>query len=56
MSILEFIQFARAEGLMTITKPYGIVAGEYTLVFENHKGITYPTPKLYKGNDLQSKV
>lgn len=56
MSILEFIQFARSKGLMTITKPYGIVAGEYTLVFENHKGDTYPTPKLFKGNALQSNV
>ena len=51
MTIQEFIKLARDNNLMTITKPYGIVAGEYTLMFENAYGHKYDTPKLYKGNN-----
>lgn len=51
MTIEDFIKLARSEGLMTITKPYGIVAGDYTLMFENAYGHKYDTPKLYKGNE-----
>lgn len=51
MTIQEFIQLARDNNLMTIQKPYGLLAGDYTLVFEDAYGNKYDIPKLFKGND-----
>lgn len=50
MTIQNFIQLARDNNLMTTTKPYGIIAGPYTLVFEDPCGNRYAEPKLFKDN------
>ena len=51
MKTQEFIKLARSKRLMTVQKPYGIVAGDYTLMYEDHRGNRYDEPKLFKGND-----